>query len=74
MESGAQFRISRLRAQLDAVLNTGGWKPPEPAARMAALRSARFQRAGFGIFQMPGTGRPLAAGQNCGSVMGHDWQ
>jgi hypothetical protein len=38
---------------LDTVLEPGGWKPPEPAARMAALRSARFQRAGRGIFQMP---------------------
>jgi hypothetical protein len=39
---------------LDTVLGTGGWKPSEPAARMAALRSARCQRAGGGIFQMPG--------------------
>jgi hypothetical protein len=33
---------------LDTGLGTGGWKPPEPAARMAALRSAGFSACGLG--------------------------
>src|SRR5579859_1452394 len=38
---------------LTGFLKTGGWKPPGPASRMAALRSAGFQPASSGIFQMP---------------------
>src|SRR5688500_3648205 len=37
----------RPRAHLVTVLETGGWKPPEPAARMAALRSVGVPACGF---------------------------
>ena len=39
--------------ELDTVFGTGSWKPPEPAVKLAALRSAGFQPAGSGGFQLP---------------------
>jgi len=38
-------QIILARVYLDTVLETRGWKPREPAATMAALRSAGFQPA-----------------------------
>src|SRR6187455_3244445 len=52
------------RAHLDAV-SGGGWKPPEPAARMAALRSAGFQPAGSGLFQSPVANQHLDTRSRC---------